>query len=307
MKQIPILLSLAVSLILLTAGWVFAQTVGTAEESYNLGIKALQENDTANAIIYYKAALTADANYELAYFNLGSVYFAQNNLEEAAANFKKVTELNPQNAEGLVSYAKVLYAQKQFDDAAKAFEGALAVNPEFTEAIKGLGKVYFQKATKASAAADKKTFYDECIKYVEKYVQADSTDAYSYYMMGMAYKKGSPAKAIANFSKAIQIDPNSFESVYNLAGLYASQEKYSKAIEYYEMALTLKPKDYRSAWQLAIAVQSSNAEDYDAAIAAYQRFLDVANNNTDARAKEHVPEAEKLIKDLKDAKAATGQ
>ena len=307
MRQILILSALAVSLVLLTAGWASAQTAAAADESYNMGIKAMQENDTANAIIYYNAALTADANYELAYFNLGSIYFAQNKLEDAAANFKKVTELNPQNAEGLVSYAKVLYAQKQFDDAAKAFEGALAINPELTEATKGLGKVYFQKATKASAAAEKKTFYEECIKYVEKYVQADSTDAYSYYMMGMAHKKGNPAKAIANFSKAIQIDPESFESIYNLAGMYASQEKYSLAIDNYERALKLKPKDYRSAWQLAIAVQSSNPEDYDAAIVAYQRFLDVANNNTDARAKEHVPEAEKLIKDLKDAKAAAGQ
>jgi len=306
-RQILILSALAVSLVLLTAGWASAQTAAAADESYNMGIKAMQENDTANAIIYYNAALTADANYELAYFNLGSIYFAQNKLEDAAANFKKVTELNPQNAEGLVSYAKVLYAQKQFDDAAKAFEGALAINPELTEATKGLGKVYFQKATKASAAAEKKTFYEECIKYVEKYVQADSTDAYSYYMMGMAHKKGNPAKAIANFSKAIQIDPESFESIYNLAGMYASQEKYSLAIDNYERALKLKPKDYRSAWQLAIAVQSSNPEDYDAAIVAYQRFLDVANNNTDARAKEHVPEAEKLIKDLKDAKAAAGQ
>jgi len=280
-------------------------TDNAAAQSYNLGIQAEQKADTNGAITYYTAAITADPNYSDAYFNLGSIFFAQNNLEKAAINFKKVTELSPNSADGFAAYGKVLYAQGKFKDALDAYQQALTNDPTFTEGIKELGKLYFKMATQSSKGDERGKLYNDCISNLEKYVAKNPDDAYSYYLMGMAYKRlKNNNKAIENLAKSSKLDPNDFESIYSLGGIYLSMERFSQAIDAYEKALKLKPKDYHAAYNLAIAVQSSDPTNYDAAIAAYERFLDVARKNTDSRAKKLITQVEALVKELNEAKAA---
>lgn len=282
-------------------------TKTAAAQSYNLGIEAEQKGDTTNAITYYSAAITADPNYTDAYFNLGSIYFAQNKLEKAAENFKKVTEINATSADGFAAYGKVLYAQGKFDQSLEAYQQAMSNDPKYTDGYKELGKLYFKMATQSSKADERANLYNESIGQLEKYIAQKPDDAYSYYLMGMAYKRlKSNSKAIDNLSKASDLDPKDFESIYSLGGIYLSMERYTQAIDAYEKALKLKPKDYHAAYNLAIAVQSSDPENYDAAIAAYERFLNVARKNTDSRAKKLITQVESLVKKLNEAKAAGG-
>ena len=293
---------LGLCLTLFSVGSAFAQaSENAAAESYNMGIEAVQKGDTTDAITYYLAAITADANFADAYFNLGSIYFAQGNYMESAKNFKKVTELDPSSAEGFANYGKVLFVQEKYDDALNAYTSALQADPEHFEAVKELGKLYYKKGDRKNLEA-----YDKAIEMLEKYVKHDSTDSYSYYLMGMAYKqKKNYGKAIDNFQKAIKYDPNNFESLNSLAGIYLTQQSYSQAIDYFEKALKLKPKNFRTARNLAIAIQSRDPENYDAAIAAWETFLKIARGNSAAT--KYVTQAEQLVKDLKDAKAISGE
>jgi len=278
-----------------------------AVQSYNLGIQAEQNGDTAEALTYYQAAVTADPNYADAHHNIAAINFAQRNYEKAAENFKKLTEIDPTDPEGFASYGKVLYVQDKYDEAMDAYQQALQISPNYGEALKELGKINFKMATRSSKAAERKEFYQQCIGNLEKYVGSVPDDAYSYYLMGMAHKRlKNYNKAIENLTMAVELDPEDFESMSSLAGIYVSLERYSKAIDAYEKALKLKPKDYLAAYNLAIAVQSSNPENYDAAIGAWQRFLGVARKNTDSRAKKLIDQAESLIEKLEEAKAAGG-
>ncbi len=309
MKKIKILLVLAACITVVGAGAVRAQESPdtSAISSYNLGIQAEQKGDTTEAITYYQAAVTSDPEYADAYYNMGSIFFAQAKYEKAAENFKKVTEIDPTNPEGLASYGKVLYVQDKYDESMEAYQQALQVSPNFGEARKELGKINFKMATRSSKAVERKEFYQQCIGNLEKYVASAPDDAYSYYLMGMAHKRlKSYDKAIENLTMAVELDPEDFESISSLAGIFVSLERYSQAIKAYEKALKLKPKDYLAAFNLAIAVQSSNQDDYDAAIGAWQRFLNVARKNTDSRAKELIDQAESQIKQLEEAKAAGG-
>ena len=289
---------LGLTLALFSFGIASAQTEGSAAaESYNLGIKAIQDNDTTSALTYYRAAITADDKFADAYFNLGSIYFAQQNYIESAKNFKKVTELDPASAEGFANYGKVLFVQEKYDEALAAYQGALQADPNHGEAEKELGKLYYKKGDKNNPEA-----YDKAIEMLEKYLKRDSTDSYSYYLIAMAYKqKKNDQKAMDNFLKAIKYDPEHFESLNGLAGIYLTKEQYTQAITYFERALKLKPKNYRTARNLAIAIQSRDPENYDAAIEAWDNFLKVARGNSSAQ--KYVAQAEQLIKDLKDAKA----
>jgi tetratricopeptide (TPR) repeat protein len=301
------LLGLLVAALGATTAFAQDTTETAAAQSYNLGIQAEQKGDTSEAITYYTAATTADPNYADAYYNLGSIYFAQNNLEKAAANFKKITEIKPGSADGFAAYGKVLYAQGKYDDALAAYQQALTNDSKYTEGHKELGKLYFKMATQSSKADERTSLYNESIGQLEKYVAESPDDAYSYYLMGMAYKRlKNNNKAIENLTKASQLDPNDFESIYSLAVTYQSMDRYSQAIDAFEKALKLKPKDYLAAYNLAIAIQSTDSENYDAIIAAYERFLDIARKNTDSRAKNLIPQVEALVKKLNEAKAASG-
>jgi tetratricopeptide (TPR) repeat protein len=267
-----------------------------AAESYNLGIKAEQNGDTVDAVTFYKAAIAADENLADAYFNLGSIYFAQKNYIDAAKNFKQVTERDPSSAEGFANYGKVLFVQKKYSDAMAAYQSALEADPNHAEAEKELGKLYYKQGSKENPEA-----YDKAIEMLQKYLKNDSTDSYSHYLCAMAYKKRKSYKnAIKNFEKAIKYNANHYESLNGLAGIHLTQQRYSQAIKYYKQALKVKPKNYRCARNLAIAVQSSDPENYDAIIAAWQDFLKIARRNT--AASKYVKQAEQLINDLEEAK-----
>ena len=143
--------------------------------------------------------------------------------------------------------------------------------------------------------------YDESIKALENYIKIDSTDSYTYYLAAMGYKKKKDnKKAINYFGKAIYLDPQNFESHYNLANIYQQQQNFSRAQKHFESALSLKPKHYLSAYNLAIAIESSDPENYDANIAAWEKFLAIARKNP--KASKYIESTEQHIKDLKDAK-----
>jgi tetratricopeptide (TPR) repeat protein len=91
--------------------------------------------------------------------------------------------------------------------------------------------------------------YDEAIACYEKAIQAEPRAAGAYNMMGMAYrfkynKLGVPAfhqKEMAAFQKAIEIDPNNWVAMINLATDYYADGEKGKAAALFKKALELNP------------------------------------------------------------------
>jgi protein O-mannosyl-transferase len=72
------------------------------------------------------------------------------------------------------------------------------------------------------------------------------------------YKRGQIDKAIADYSKAIALDPTN-EGVYNNRGMvYASQKKYDRAIADFETAIELNPGDNSGYYNMACLYALSN-------------------------------------------------
>lgn len=263
-----------------------------AKESFNAAIESVKGGDTVQAISLYNAAISSDPGFTNAYLNLGSIYFAQKKYSDAATNFKKVTELTPDDPLGFSNLGKVLMAQKKKADAIAAFEGALAADAAFGEANKELGKLYYSAKE-----------YDKAVTSLENFIKINATDYYAHYLLAAAYKKTNNInKAVENYKAAINLRSNHFESIRNLANLYRERERFSEAITYYQRAMKLKPKDYKTAYNMAVAVQSNDPEDFATAIAAWDEFLKVGRKNPKAR--KQVTNAEQLVKQLKEAQEA---
>ena len=84
----------------------------------------------------------------------------------------------------------------------------------------------------------------------------------------------------------------------SLGSIYLAQEKYNSAAGAFSAAMKADKKKYRAAYNYAIAVESSNPEDYDTNIANWEKFINLAKNNPKAKndvgiAREHVAELKK--------------
>jgi tetratricopeptide (TPR) repeat protein len=81
-----------------------------ADLSYGLAIKE------------FKAAIAKDASYTEAHRNLARVYHVQKNFEGAAEEYRKVTELAPDDVDAYVNLALALIELKRLDEAIQVLE-----------------------------------------------------------------------------------------------------------------------------------------------------------------------------------------
>jgi len=98
------------------------------------------------------------------------------------------------------------------------------------------------------------------------YGQLESDVDFMVYKGGQYLKMFNYEEAITFFDKALELEPNNVEALYQKANAFSALEKYNEAIEYYEKVLNIEPDNQNAAISLHNALVS---------IANYKyRFLD---------------------------------
>ena len=102
---------------------------------------------------------------------------------------------------------------------------------------------------------------DEAIAQFQKALAINPEDANTHYNLGMPFAKGNVNEAIAQFQKALAIKPQFAEAHYNLGNAFLQQGRVEEAIAQFQKALAIKP-DYveaqnNMAWVLATCPQPS--------------------------------------------------
>ena len=67
-------------------------------------------------------------------------------------------------------------------------------------------------------------------------------------------ERGELDKAIAQYSQALNLRPNCFKALNQLASLYESRQEFHKAIAYYEQVVQLEPENSRALGRLARSI-----------------------------------------------------
>jgi tetratricopeptide (TPR) repeat protein len=94
----------------------------------------------------------------------------------------------------------------------------------------------------------------------------------AYYNRGLAYyNQQKYAQAIADYNKAIELDPNDADAYYNRGIAYADQQEYAQAIADYNKAIELDPKYAYAYYNRGIAYY--NQQKYAQAIADFNKTL----------------------------------
>jgi len=151
---------------------------------YNLGCYAKDEGQYAQAILYFKKALSAEAdnapwaNHARAYNNLGYSYLHDGQIADAVTNFERALGLEPRYPEAYFNLGRAFQANNQPDVAVDCFQRALALDS-------GVAEIHYKLAN-------------------------------------ALLQLGRPADAISQFSQALKLDPGMDDAANNLALLLAT-------------------------------------------------------------------------------------
>jgi len=88
------------------------------------------------------------------------------------------------------------------------------------------------------------------------YGQLESDVDFMVYKGGQYLKMFNYEEAITFFDKALELEPNNVEALYQKANAFSALEKYNEAIEYYEKVLNIEPENQNAIISLHNALVS---------------------------------------------------
>ena len=115
-----------------------------------------------------------------------------------------------------------------------------------------------------------------------------------------AYEDSNKLEAIKAFKKSASLKPDFYSAHSSLGTIYLNDAKYKEAAESFKQAMGIKSKSaFRAAYNYAIAVETSDPENYDTNIANWNKYIKMAKGNPKAK---NIATAEQHVKDLMAAK-----
>jgi tetratricopeptide (TPR) repeat protein len=168
-------------------------------------------------------------NAELSFF-LGETYFNEGDSEKAAPLLAQVLEKEPRHFEALV-YAGVLENESGRTEQAVAYlKRAIAIKPDAFLPHFAMGALLSLTGQLAKAEV-----------YLKKAIEIEE-NAQALSLLGtIAYERGRLGDSIDAFQRAVRLDPDDEESLYQLGLCYLDRGWTQKAAEKFQGALELNP------------------------------------------------------------------
>ena len=205
---------------------------------------------------------------------LGAARAQIGQLDTARQALKKVTQLNPNFADGHNNYGNCLKELGNQEEAIQAYSKAAAINPYYAEAHYNMGTI-FQDKGELEAAIDA---YSKALAINPDYASA-------FYNIGLAFQaQGNLSKAVEAYKKAIALEPKHVAAQANMGVALQKQGKLEEAIEAYNRALRINPNYAETKLNLiSILTNCVPKKEYLTGVASVDNFIrniDFGSNRT---------------------------
>lgn len=250
-------------------------------------------NDLEQAAAAYRKAVEVDPGYAPALVALVKIQERKGDLDAALAGAKKVAADAPQSGEAQLQLGRILLRKNDFDGAAAALGKAAQLSPGSAEAHAYLGTAYQYVRKTPEATAE----YKKAVELAPS--NLDYRTTYGL-LLGIA---GQYEQGAAELKKVIASPGYKDEAAYiNLGWIYrnAKPAQAEEAVAAYKKALEIDPKSVQAALGLGWAYSYSKS--YDESIAAFQKALQI-DPNTTGEANNGIAWSFFFKKDLAQAKA----
>ncbi|UZR98759.1 tetratricopeptide repeat protein [Chondrinema litorale] len=194
---------------------------------FNVGL-TYENRDNSKAKYYYEKTISINSSFTYALNGLGNIYLEEGNLEEAIVKYEKCIEIDP-NFIYAYHNLGLSFEKKDTDKAIAYYEKALLIDPSYPHSYFGLGKI-FQEDYKFEEARLK---YEKCIEY--------SPDSYlAYYNIYVIISQTNNEELVTDFVKLVE-EKKSAYGYWALGNLYNYFIKdFDKSLHYYNKSRELK-------------------------------------------------------------------
>ena len=169
-----------------------------AEATYTLARTYLEMGLETKAIPYYVKALQLDGSRSKWHFELGLIYYNNDNYKNAVASFNKAAEngfIRSNDFNENLGFAYIYSGN--FDSGEKLLTEIMARKPGDKEIIRDIALAFYDRK-----------MYDKCLDYCQKLMEMDMKDGKALYQAGLCFqKKGETSKGQQMCDKAIELDP----------------------------------------------------------------------------------------------------
>jgi len=215
----------------------------------NLGAALMEKGQLDQAAAYFNRVLEINSNDPQSHLGLGNILLLKGQLDQAVVEYQDALEIDPRSAPGHF-YLGVAYTGKgQTDAAIGQYQEALKINPYYSDAACNLGSAFFDKGQ-----------VDDAITYYHQALTNNPRHLLALRGLGTAFlTKRQPAEAIPQFRAALEIEPDSPQTHNYLGVSYLRNGQNDEALAQFQEALRLKP-DYVEAQKNITQVQAMQHE-----------------------------------------------
>jgi len=203
-------------------------------------------------------------------YEKGNSCIKRKKFSSAIKYFDRVLEKEPENFMALVRKSVTYDKWGRRDESIKCMREVISHKPEFVSVI-GTESLNYDKLRELQESILKK----DIDKVEEKNLESkNEVEFVKWFNRGhKALSGGDNKNAIASFSKAIEIDPDSVEARNNLGVAYFNQSNNQKAMEYFQKAHDMDPKSPEVLYNLGITMRG--AREFEKAIDCYQKAIEL--------------------------------
>ena len=263
----------------------------------NLATALSAEGKTGDAMAEYRKAGDLDHTYALPHNNLANLLYALRKSDDAVKEYQAASALDPSLASPHVGLGVILLDEHKTEDAVSKFRKAIELDnraaamvatrldvdvrqrPRFEERASeqalslGLAPRAIPLFALGYILADQhKT--EEAIAEYRKAIEIDPRYAAAHNNLGIGLRvQGKTEEAIAEYRKAIDLDPRYAAAHYNLGNALGVQGKTEEAIAEYRKAIDLDPRDAAAHYNLGSALDDQHKT--EEAIAEYRKAIEI--------------------------------
>jgi tetratricopeptide (TPR) repeat protein len=269
-------------------------------------LRLLYGGDPMQAAALAEQYLKAHPDSAAGRVSLAQAKMAVGDFETAYAQLREAIRANPKHVEALYHFSKLCAILAQLEhqqlfsmapehyrvhqlmaesylaqgDVAKAeqtYQAALKANPKSVTVLNALGDLKrFELGGAAEASLDPaaKSRFDEAAAYYSRALKLDPGSYEAHYGLGVSYlSSNKTAAATEHFRKAVRADPRSALAHLALGRALLTGEKSAEAVEELKMAVRLEPKLRQGFFLLGRAYQKLGKMDLAKQAMAMEREL----------------------------------
>jgi len=234
---------------------VIAEETGDPRDLNNAGVEFISQGKYKEAAKEFRKVLELDPEFNIARYNLGLSLYNTGRTEEAIAEFKKLTEKSPYFVNAHYNLGTIYLRQKMYKEALERLQKVAELKPDHAEARFNLGFIYYKQGK-----------LDEAIVEYEEGLSVEPDNLRGHLSLGYIYdKKKMYDKAIEEYMIASGIDPDAKQARVAMG--------YTQSIRDLERSIEEDPNDFLALVHLGHIYYAKKM--YEDAIDAYKRALEI--------------------------------